>query len=90
MHDLETIALPLDQLEAMRLCDFEGLDQTEAGERMCVSRGTIQRLLQEGRRALVGAIVQGQAIKIHQDEEEFVDESMHPLCGKPRSRCCNA
>ena len=44
MAQLETIRLELSELEAMRLCDLEGLDQSAAGERMGVSRGTVQRL----------------------------------------------
>lgn len=64
MRDLDTAALSLDQFEAMRLCDFEGLDQAAAGERMGISRGTVQRLLYEGRRRLIGGILHNQAITV--------------------------
>ena len=68
MHALETVELELPELEAMRLCDVEGLQQSEAGERMGVSRGTVQRYLQRGRAKLVGALVEGRAIVIHAGE----------------------
>jgi predicted DNA-binding protein (UPF0251 family) len=65
MTQVGTIELSLDQFEAMRLCDLEGLDQRQAGERMGVSRGTVQRLLYAGRRGMVEAIVRNQAITIN-------------------------
>ena len=58
----ETLAL--DEFEALRLCDFEGMDQVAAGLQMGVSRGTIQRLLESGRRKLILAIVERKAIRI--------------------------
>ena len=38
MKDIETIEIPLDQFEAMRLCDLKQYDQTTAGENMGISR----------------------------------------------------
>lgn len=57
MHGMVPEMLALDEFEAMRLCDLEGLDQDQAGERLGVSRGTVQRLLQSGRTKLLGAMV---------------------------------
>lgn len=70
MYELETVDLDLAELEAMRWCDVEGLQQAEAGERMGVSRGTVQRYLQSGRAKLVGALVSGRAVVIHDHEPE--------------------
>lgn len=64
MSQLETTRLGLDELEAVRLCDLERLGQEAAGERMGVSRGTVQRLLKSGRAKLVGAIVTNSALLI--------------------------
>ncbi len=64
MHELGTTRLALDQFEALRLCDLEGLDQAAAGERMGVSRGTVQRLLKSARRDLVAAILHGDALLV--------------------------
>ena len=47
MTELDVVELRLSELEALRLCDLEGLDQEAAGARMGVSRGTVQRLLKE-------------------------------------------
>lgn len=56
------IELGLDELEAMRLCDSDGMQQEEAADTMGVSRGTIQRLLESGRRKTLDALVNGQAL----------------------------
>ncbi|MDP2483050.1 MAG: DUF134 domain-containing protein [Candidatus Palauibacterales bacterium] len=68
MSRLETIALELDELEAMRLCDHDGLDQTETGRRMGVSRGTVQRLLRSGRSKVLAALLSNAALIIGQGE----------------------
>ena len=75
MHDVRLLkprgiamqAVPIhwikfDEFEAMRLCDAEGLSQIEAGERMKVSRGTVQRLLESGRRKVVQALLANQGL----------------------------
>ncbi len=47
------------EIEALRLVDLEDLSQEEAGVRMGVSRGTIWRLLQNGRRKVAKALTEG-------------------------------
>ena len=64
--ELDVVLIGLDEFEAMRLCDLEGMDQSEAGIEMNVSRGTIQRLLASGRRKLVEGMLNGAAIRINQ------------------------
>jgi predicted DNA-binding protein (UPF0251 family) len=63
-RELREIIIDLDEFEAMRLCDFEQLDQIAAGERMGVSRGTIQRLLNSGRKKLIEALIDSAVIRI--------------------------
>ena len=74
MSQLETLRLGLDELEAMRLCDFEGHEQEAAGERMGVSRGTVQRLLKSGRAKVVRALLDSSALVIEKGES---DEALH-------------
>jgi predicted DNA-binding protein (UPF0251 family) len=64
MRALETIRLELDELEVLRLCDVENLTQEEAGVRMHVSRGTVQRLLASARRKVASALTASAAIVI--------------------------
>lgn len=69
MTEVEIIHLGLDELEAMRLCDFEGHEQIVAGRRMRVSRGTVQRLLKSGREKTVRAILESAALVIEGENE---------------------
>ncbi|MGB2983638.1 MAG: DUF134 domain-containing protein [Candidatus Bipolaricaulia bacterium] len=62
LTELELVVLEMDELEAMRLCDLEGHDQSSAAEVMGVSRGTIQRMLCTGREKLLDTIVHGKAL----------------------------
>jgi len=62
LADLERMPLHHDELEALHLCDGQGLTQEQAGVRMGVSRGTVQRLVAIGRRKVINAIVAGQAL----------------------------
>lgn len=78
MHLLDTVRLDLDELEAMRLCDVESLDQAAAGERMGVSRGTVQRLLKSGRAKVVGALVESAALVITEGDHH---ETVHSDAG---------
>jgi predicted DNA-binding protein (UPF0251 family) len=73
MPELVVMTLGEDQLEALRLCDVEGLHQAMAGERMGVSRGTVQRLVKSGREILVRAVVENAALIISPVESGEVE-----------------
>jgi len=62
LAELQQLELQLDELEALRLCDFEGLTQEEAGIRMGVSRGTVQRIITSARKKTAQALTEGQAL----------------------------
>ncbi len=70
LSKLERIELYRDELEALRLCDRDGLTQEEAGEFMGVSRGTIQRILATARTKVATALSEGQALVFVDDEEK--------------------
>ncbi len=62
MSELEIVTLYQDELEAVKLCDLEGLTQEEAGKRMGVSRGTVQRLISSAHRKIAEALVNKKAL----------------------------
>lgn len=64
MMVLKEVALSLDELEAMRLADYEGLYHEKAARQMKVSRATFGRILDEARRKVMEAILEGKALKI--------------------------
>ena len=65
MHELEMIILELDEFEAIRLCDHDDKNQIEASEIMQVSRATVQRLLNTGRKKLIDALLNAKALQIN-------------------------
>lgn len=61
---LKEVDLDVDEMEAIRLCDFKNLDQDEAAKRMKISQSTLQRILTSARRKIAEALTEGKAIKI--------------------------
>lgn len=59
-----TTELKVDELEAMRLCDREEFYQEKAAGRMGVSRRTLERMLDSGRKKVADALIMGKPIKI--------------------------
>jgi len=58
------VILSLEEFEAIRLIDFEGMDQTQAATMMNVSRQTFGRILKSARFTLSKALVTGQRLKV--------------------------
>ncbi len=61
---LEEVSLDVDEMEAIRLSDLEGIDQTRASKKMGVSQSTFQRILERARGKIAEALIKGKAIKI--------------------------
>ncbi|MDW7774668.1 MAG: DUF134 domain-containing protein [Desulfobulbaceae bacterium] len=70
LTELRQITLFRDELEALKLCDFEGLFQEEAGEQMGVSRGTVQRILTSARKKTAEALSTGAALVFSAEDED--------------------
>ncbi|OPY02093.1 MAG: hypothetical protein A4E66_02730 [Syntrophus sp. PtaB.Bin001] len=64
LTDLEESVLLMDELEALRLADVEGLYHEEAALQMKVSRATFGRVLSEARHKVAEAILRGRALRI--------------------------
>ena len=60
----EEVTIKLDELEAIRLKDVEGLHQEQAAEKMNVSRQTYQLILEAGRKKVALALTEGRSIQI--------------------------
>lgn len=68
LKEIEQVILERDELEALRLCDGEGFSQQDAGEKMGISRGTVQRLVSSGRKKIIEALLGGLALVVLADE----------------------
>ena len=66
--ELQSVELEADELEAIRLPDFEGLYQQECADRMQISRTTFSRTIESARRKIADALLHGKSINIHTKE----------------------
>jgi len=64
LHELDEVALTLDELEALRLADLLGLYQEQAAERMGISRATFGRIVESARRKTADALTGGKALRL--------------------------
>ena len=72
---LEEVTLSVDEFEAIRLTDLEGLYQADAAEKMSVSRQTLGRILESAHRKIADALVHGKALLIKGGPIEIVTAS---------------
>jgi len=63
-QDLERVLLTLDEFEAFRLADYNGLSHAEAAEEMEISRSTFTRLIEKSRKKIAELIIQGKLLSI--------------------------
>ena len=79
-RSLEEVCLSVEEAEAIRLKDLDGLEQEECAERMNVSRPTFHRVLGSARGKIAEALLKGKAIRIEGGNFEME---------KRRFRCVN-
>jgi predicted DNA-binding protein (UPF0251 family) len=77
--ELAEVVMSLDEFEAMRLADLNGLYQERAAEQMNVSRATFSRIIESAHRKMADALVHGKALRIEGGPVQ--------LAGR---RCCSA
>jgi predicted DNA-binding protein (UPF0251 family) len=61
---LQDIQLSIEEAEAIRLKDIEGLVQEKCADRMKISRPTFHRVLYSARKKVADALLNGKAIRI--------------------------
>ena len=61
---LEEVILTVDELEAVRLADLQGLYQEQAAQEMNISRQTFGRIIESARRKVAEALIQGKVLRI--------------------------
>ncbi len=78
LFQLEQVVLDVDEFEAIRLVDYEGLHLEDAARQMQVSRATCARIIDSAHRKIGTALTHGYAIRI---------EGGTFVLGKNRYRC---
>jgi predicted DNA-binding protein (UPF0251 family) len=79
MADLEETRVSVEEAEALRLKDLEGMDQDTCAGEMKVSRSTFARILSQARKKLADALLNGKAIRIEGGNYELTQRSY--CCG---------
>ena len=64
MINLDETNLTLPEFEAIRLIDFQNLEQGKAAQQMNISQPTLSRILSLARKKIADAIINGKAIRI--------------------------
>jgi predicted DNA-binding protein (UPF0251 family) len=64
LFQLEQVVLGVDEYEAIRLVDHEGLHLEDAAPKLGVSRATCARIVDSAHRKIAAALTQGYAIRI--------------------------
>jgi len=78
LRALEEVCLSMEEVEAIRLKDLEGLEQEEGAEKMNISRPTFQRVLTSARQKIAEALLHGKAIRIEGGNFEVAPQIMPP------------
>ncbi len=81
LKQLEEVVLTLDEIEAVRLADVEGLYQEQVANQMNVSRPTVGRILTSARKKMAEALVLGKAIRME-------GGSVYTGAGMAGKTCC--
>lgn len=76
--EVDENVLMVEELEAIRLKDLEGLEQEQCAERMEISRPTFQRILISAREKIADSLVNGKAIRI--DGGNYTQNICHISC----------
>jgi predicted DNA-binding protein (UPF0251 family) len=80
---LQQATLTVDELEAIRLADLQGLYQEKAAEKMNISRQTFGRILESAHKKIADALVNGKALSI---QGGSVKLTVPPEIGPPPHR----
>lgn len=66
---LEKVIIYEDEMEAIRLADYESLYQQECAKKMNISRSTFSRLVESARKKIADALLNQKAISVEEREE---------------------
>ena len=84
MVALEEVRLKVDEREALRLADLENFSHEEAGSRMGVSRATFGRIIEQARRVVADALINGKAINVEGGNYQITSTERLFVCDKCR------
>lgn len=86
MRYMSEVRLTVDEREAIRLADFLGMSHEKAGHHMNVSRATFGRIVQQARKKVADALINGKAINVEGGNYKMIDRARTFVCQNCRHR----
>lgn len=68
---LKEVSLAIDEFEAIRLADLEGLYQEDAAKQMNISRQTFGNIIESAHKKIADSIINAKALKIEGDDAKM-------------------
>jgi predicted DNA-binding protein (UPF0251 family) len=78
---LQEVQLLVEEAEAIRLKDIEGLEQEECAHKMNISRSTFSRIMDSARKKIADALLNGKAIRIEGGNFELAVRRFRCIAG---------
>jgi len=72
LKNLDETVLNMEEVESIRLIDYENIEQGEAAKKMKVSQPTLSRILKAARKKIADSIVNSKSIKIQGGDFKMV------------------
>lgn len=72
--NIDGIILKMDEFEAVRLADLEGMYQEKAAKKMNISRQTFGNIIESARKKIADALVNAKTIKIEGGEYKIMEK----------------
>ncbi len=76
----DTVELTLDEFEAIRLADYEGLYQGKAAEKMEVSRQTFGNIINSAHKKIADFLINVKTLKITGGDIEYETDDENFIC----------
>lgn len=90
-HSTDCIVMTLDEYEAIRLIDYEGLTQEQCAKQMNISRTTVQSVYSSARQKTAQCLVEGAELNIDGGDYFLCDGSAEKcradISSQPRCAC---
>ena len=76
LEGLQPVVMTVDEYEAFRLIDYEGMTQMECSVQMGVARSTVQGIYDSARKKLAHSLVEGKPLLIEGGEYQLNDHGI--------------